>query len=90
MAQKLQLLRLLQEIRGFADVGNRSPEPRTLLQATIDLRSAHQAATLPMRRFSIPVTQEYHPEGPTQVAITPTPGLADQSRRVRRISLRTA
>jgi hypothetical protein len=90
MAQKLQLLKLLQEIRGFADLGNRAPETRLLAQIAADLRSAHHPATLPVRRFSIPVTQEHHAETASHVPITPRAGLADEDRRVRRISLRPA
>jgi len=62
MAQKLPLLKLLQEIRGYAEAGNRSTEIRPLLAATAGLRSSKSPATLPHRRFSIPVRHEQHPE----------------------------
>jgi hypothetical protein len=88
MAQKLQLLKLLQEIRGFADVGNRTPELRPLLQTTIDLRTANHPASLPVRRFSIPITHEHHEETPTNVPITQASGLADHACRVKTVPLR--
>jgi hypothetical protein len=90
MAHKLQLLKLLQEIRGFADVGNRSPELKPLLQASVDLRAAGQPTTLPVRRFSIPVSREHHPEAPSDIPITPAENLVQSARRVTKISLRTA
>ena len=62
MAQKLPLLKLLQEIRGYAEVGNRSMEIRPLLAAAADLRPAQSSASLPHRRFSIPVRYEHHPQ----------------------------
>jgi len=89
MAHKLQLLKLLQEIRGYADAGNRSPELKPLLQASVDLRAANQPTTLPVRRFSIPVSHEHHPESPSDVPITPAADLAKPAPRVTKISLRT-
>ena len=88
MAQKLQLLKLLQEIRGYADFGNRSPELKPLLQASVDLRSANQPTTLPVRRFSIPVTHEHHQESPSDVPITPAANLAESAPRLTKIALR--
>jgi hypothetical protein len=89
MAQKLQLLKLLQEIRGFADVGNRNPDLRPLLHASNDLRAMGQPTSLPVRRFSIPVRHEHHPESPAVVPITPGRHLAESSQRITKISLRT-
>ena len=87
MAQKLQLLRLLQEIRGFADLGNRSPELRPLLQASMDLRSSTQPTSLPVRRFSIPVSHEQHQDSPSDIPITPVADLTKSAQRVTKIVL---
>jgi len=89
MAQKLQLLKLLQEIRGFAEVGNRSPELSPLLQASMDLRASHQPTTLPVRRFSIPVTHEYHEDAPSEIPITPAANLTIAVQRVTKVVLRS-
>ena len=62
MAQKLPLLKLLQEIRGYAEAGNRSTEIRPLLAATAGFRSSKSPSKLPQRRFSIPVRHEQLPE----------------------------
>jgi hypothetical protein len=88
MAQKLQLLKLLQEIRGFADVGNRSPDVRPLLQASIDLRAAGQPTSLPVRRFSIPVSHEHHQDAPSDIPITRAANVTESARWVTKISLR--
>jgi len=90
MAQKLQLLRLLQEIRGYADIGNRGPELRPLLQASMDLRSSTQPTSLPVRRFSIPVSHEHHQDSPSDIPITPVADLAQSGHRVTKIVLRGA
>jgi hypothetical protein len=90
MAQKLQLLKLLQEIRGFADVGNRSTEFRPLLQASMDLRAPNQPTCLPVRRFSIPVTHEHHEESASEIPITPVADLTAPAQRVTRVVLRSA
>jgi hypothetical protein len=87
MAQKLQLLKLLQEIRGFADVGNRSAELRPLLQASMELRTPRQPTCLPVRRFSIPVTHEHHEDSPRTIPITPVADLAASARRLTRVVL---
>jgi hypothetical protein len=90
MAQKLQLLKLLQEIRGYADVGNRSPDLRPLLHATDELRAMGRPTTLPVRRFSIPVRHEHHQDSPSEIPIKPTNDLLCSAQRVTRISLRTS
>lgn len=89
MAHKLQLLKLLQEIRGYADVGNRSLELKPLVQASVDLRASSQPTTLPVRRFSIPVSHEHHQESPSDIPITPAADLAKSAPRVTKIALRS-
>jgi len=89
MAHKLQLLKLLQEIRGFADLGNKSPEFKPLIQASVDLRAAGQPTTLPVRRFSIPVSREQHQESPSDIPITPAQNLMQSARRVTKIAFRS-
>ena len=88
MAQKLQLLKLLQEIRGFAEVGNRSPELSPLLQASMELRSANKPTSLPVRRFSIPVSHEHHQDSPSDVPIKPIASLSHPSHKITKIVLR--
>ena len=79
---------MLHEIRGFADVGNRSPELRPLLHTSVDLRAANKPTALPVRRFSIPVSHEHHQESPSDIPITQAIDLAGSAQRVTKITLR--
>lgn len=60
MAQKLPLLKLLQEIRGYAEAGNRAAVTRFPLLEAAELRSSTRGSCLPHRRFHIPVREEHH------------------------------
>ena len=74
MAQRLSLLKLLQEIRGFAEAGNRGFEVRPVADTVPDLRPTNCAAVLPVRRFSIPVSHEHHEETPLNIPIVHAAG----------------
>lgn len=86
MAEKLQLLKLLQEIRGFAEVGNRADELRQLAHFSVNLRAAGQPTSLPVRRFLIPVRHEQHPSGPTEIPIKAVSGLTSSTGKILKIS----
>ena len=87
MAQKLQLLKLLQEIRGFAEAGNRLGETRPLLHTSNDLRRENSVTSLPRRRFSIPVRHEVREEIPSAVPITNFARKSESAARIMRIML---
>jgi hypothetical protein len=69
MAAKVKVLTLLQEIRGFAQISNRLPAPRSpgLFLAQLRLQRNHGA--LRQRRLSITIDPPSHPEIPLQVKI---------------------
>jgi hypothetical protein len=62
MAAKIKMLKLLQEIRGFADVTNRRPQPRSPGLLVTQMRSHVIQATLPRRRLSVSADQQDHPD----------------------------
>ena len=53
MAAKIRMLKLLQEIRGFAEIANRRPPPRSPGLVLMQMRSHVIQATLPKRRLSV-------------------------------------
>lgn len=52
MAYKMKLLKMLQEVKGFAQITNRRPAPRPLLYL-MQLRSQAAQPDLPRRRLAI-------------------------------------
>ena len=70
MAAKMKVLKLLMEIRGFAAVTNRSPQPRVPAVALTQLRSSLAHTPLPKRRLSITIDTQSPAEMPDQVKIT--------------------
>lgn len=69
MAAKVNMLKLLQEIRGFAVIANRQPSPRLpgLLLAQIRLAGARDS--LRRRRLNITIDQRNSPDLPHPVRI---------------------
>ena len=61
MAAKIKMLKLLQEIRGFADLTNRRPQPRSPGLVLTQMRSHVIQATLPRRRLSVSTDKREHP-----------------------------
>ena len=53
MAAKVKMLKLLQEIRGFAEMGKRRPPPRLPGLMLIQMRSHVLHASLPKRRLNV-------------------------------------
>lgn len=87
MAQKLQLLKLLQEIRGFAEAGNRMGEVRPLLHSSAALRPENSVTSLPRRRFSIPISHEVREDSPLSIPITSITPKTRSATRIMRIML---
>jgi hypothetical protein len=79
MAAKIKMLTLLQEIRGFADIANRQPHPRSPALVLMQMRSRIIQAPLVRRKLSIILTEPDHLEIPHQVKINyvkPSPAAA--------------
>jgi len=53
MATKMKLLKMLQEVRGLAQITNRRPAPRPPLLYLMQLRSQTVAPNQPRRRLAI-------------------------------------
>ena len=70
MAAKLKMLKLLQELQGFAEVTNRRPPPRSIGLALMQLRSHMTATRLPPRRHIITIDVTEPAETPHSVRIT--------------------
>ncbi len=79
MASKIRMLKLLQEIRGFAEIAKRRPAPRLPGLVLMQMRSHIVQATLPKRKLSVQMDVQDHPEISHPVRInhvkrTPAPG----------------
>jgi hypothetical protein len=53
MAAKIRMLKLLQEIRGFAEIAKRRPSPRSPALMLMQMRSHVIQAALPKRKLSV-------------------------------------
>ena len=69
MAAKVKMLKLLQEINGFAHIANRRPPPRSPGLFLAQLRSQATHETLRRQRLSIMIDKPNHPDIPHQVKI---------------------
>jgi len=69
MAAKVQMLKLLQEISGFAQIANRRPSPRSPGLFMAQFRSQATRETLRRRKLSITIDEPNHPDIPYQVKI---------------------
>jgi hypothetical protein len=70
MATKIKMMKLLQEIRGMAQITNRRPQPKPPGLFLMQLRSHVMQATIPRRRLVIPVDLREPPDIPHPVKIT--------------------
>ena len=69
MAAKVKILKLLQEIRGFAEITNRRPQPRLPGFVLMQLRSHVAHTTLARRKRSITINSQNLPDIPHPVKI---------------------
>jgi hypothetical protein len=69
MAAKIKMLKLLQEIRGFADIANRFPPPRLPGLFLPQFRSHVIQASPPKRRLNVTMTGLDRPSIPYPVKI---------------------
>ena len=70
MAARVKLLKLLQEIRGFANVTNRHPQSRSPGFFLMQLRSHVARTTLPRPKRCIAIDCQNLPDIPHPVKIT--------------------
>jgi len=64
------MMKLLQEIRGFSEITNRRPPPRSPGLFMMQLRSHLTHTTLPSRKRSIAIQMQDLPNIPAPVKIT--------------------
>lgn len=70
MATKVRIMKMLQEIRGFAEITQRRPQPRQPGLFLIQLRSHVTYTTATKRKQTITVDMLDHPDIPHPVKIT--------------------
>ena len=69
MAAKIQIMKLLQEMRGFAYITNRRPQPRTPGLFLLQMRSHMLHASLPKEKRTISVHTQAPPDLPHPIKI---------------------
>ena len=69
MAAKIRMLKLLQEIRGFAEIAKRRPSPRMPGLILMQMRSQVIQASLPKRKLSVQTDAQGRPDIPHPVKI---------------------
>lgn len=82
MAAKVKILKLLQELRGFADISNRHPQSRSPGFFLMQLRSHVAHTTLPRPRRSIAIDCQNLPDIPHPVKITHLREAPDRAARL--------
>ena len=70
MATKVRLMKMLQEIRGLAQITNRRPQTKAPGLFLIQLRSQNGRNGLPKQKLIIPITLQDPPDIPHPVKIT--------------------
>lgn len=70
MANKMKMLTLLQEMRGYAQITNRRPAPRPSVLFLMKLRAETSRSSSPRRRLAISVTSSGGVNMPLPVKIT--------------------
>ena len=73
MAAKIKIMKLLQEIRGFAEICNRRPQPRPLGLFLLQLRSHVVQTTALRRKRTIVIQMQGQTDIPYPVKITHMP-----------------
>ncbi|MCX6929008.1 MAG: hypothetical protein NT154_38215 [Verrucomicrobia bacterium] len=69
MADKIKMLKLLQEIRGFAEIANRCPPPRLPELLLSPTRSRVVPTVLPKRTLNVTTDEQHCPNIPHPVKI---------------------
>ncbi len=69
MAAKVKMLKLLQEIRGFAQIANRQPPPRSPGLILTQLRAHGTHESVRRRKLSVSFDKQTQPDLPHRVRI---------------------
>ncbi len=69
MAARMKIFKLLQELRGFADVTNRQPPPRSPGLFLAQLRALGSQEGLRKRKLNITIGDQEHLDTPHRVKI---------------------
>ncbi len=70
MAAKIRLMKMLQEIRGFSEIGRRHPSPKIGALYGMQLRTHLHENRHPRRKLTIPIDLLDAPDIPSPVKIT--------------------
>jgi len=70
MANKVKLMRLLQEVRGYAQVTNRRPAPRPSVLYLMQLRARNDHTNVPKRRLIVVAETRENANTPLPIKIT--------------------
>ncbi len=70
MANRANIMKLLQEIRSFAELTNRRPHPRPLGLLVMQMRPPVVRPALPRRKLDVTINLAEHPGIPHPVKIT--------------------
>jgi hypothetical protein len=70
MATKVRMMKLLQEIKGLAQLSSRRPVPKASGLFLLQMRQHMASATHPRRKLVIPVDLQNLPDIPNPVKIT--------------------
>lgn len=69
MATKIKVLKMLQEVRGYAQITNRRPAPRPPMIYLMQLRAHPAPADLPKHRLTIATDSKAFADGPLPIKI---------------------
>ncbi len=69
MATKIKVLKMLQEVRGYAQITNRRPTPRLPLLYLMQLRAHPAPPDLPRHRLTIETDARAFANGPLPIKI---------------------
>jgi hypothetical protein len=69
MATKIKVLKLLQEVKGYAQITNRRPAPRPPLLYLMQLRAQPVPADLPRHRLTVETDHKDFANGPLTIKI---------------------
>jgi hypothetical protein len=69
MANKIKVLKMFQEVRGYAQITNRRPAPRPPLLYLMQLRAHPAAPDLPRHRLTVETDTKAFANGPMPIKI---------------------
>ena len=70
MATKVKLMKLIEEVRGYAQITNRRPAPRPPVLYLMELREHAAQASAPKRKLDVATDSRENPNIPMPIKIT--------------------